>query len=164
MVDINPSTGTAVRVWATAYIEDHSRDPWSQAYLRQSADGGRTWSEYREIPEWAATNEVALVRARNGDLVAAHRTDMPDRFVVRDPETGAEIRALDHYEGLGVSVSHDDGRTWSEVTKLYDWGRHHFSLVLTPDGNIVMTYAARMGYVRTHEGYPQFGVYADHCR
>ena len=85
---------------------------------------------------------------------------MLDKFVERDPKTGAEIRALDHYEGLGVSISQDEGRTWSEVEKLYDWGRHHPSMVLLPDGDIVMTYVARKGYVDTPEGYPQFGVEA----
>ena len=160
MVDRDPKTGEVTRLWETAYIEDHSRDTWSQAYLRWSVDKGRTWSELVEVPQWAGTNEVAIIRAKNGDLVAAHRTDMPDKFVERDPETGAEIKALDHYEGLGVSISQDEGRTWSNVEKLYDWGRHHFSMVLIPNGDIVMTYAARMGYVETPEGYPQFGVEA----
>jgi len=160
MVDRDPETGGAARLWQTAYVEDHSRPVWSQAYLRQSVDEGRTWDEWVEVPQWEGTNEVAVIRAANGDLVAACRTDMPEKFVERDPETGAVIRALDHYEGLGVSISHDEGRTWSEVEKLYDWGRHHQSMVLMPDGSVVMTYVVRKGYVDTPEGYPQFGVEA----
>ena len=77
-----------------------------------------------------------MVRAGNGDLVAAHRTDMPEKFVERDPETGQVLRALDLYEGLGVSISRDEGRTWSTVKKLYDWGRHHFGMVVLPNGDI----------------------------
>jgi len=160
MVDRDPTTGEVTRLWETACIEDHSRDVWSQAYLRQSVDEGRTWTEWVKVPQWAGVNEVALIRAKNGDLVAACRTDMLERFVTRDPETGAVVTALDHYEGLGVSISRDEGRTWSDVEKLYDWGRHHPSMALLPDGDIVMTYVARKGYVDTPEGYPQFGVEA----
>ena len=158
-VERDPETGAVTKIWETAYIEDHTREIWSQSYLRYSKDRGRTWSDFREIPEWSGTNEVRLVRAQNGDLIAAHRTDMPRKFVRTDPETGAVV-ALDLYEGLGVSISRDEGHTWSAVEKLYDWGRHHFSLAALPNGDIVMTYASRMGYVETPEGYPQFGVEA----
>ena len=67
---------------------------------------------------------------------------------------------LDHYEGLGVSISKDDGRTWSAVKKLYDYGRHHPSLVLMPNQDIVMTYVVRLGYVDDRNGFPQFGIEA----
>jgi BNR/Asp-box repeat len=122
-----------------------------QAYLRLSTDGGRTWSRSSKVPQWAAVSEVALLRAANGHLVAACRTDTPARM---QPEI------IDHTEGLGLSISADDGRTWSEVRKLYDWGRHHPSLVLLPSGEIVMTYVVRKGYVNRPEGFPQFGIEA----
>ena len=151
-VDRDPKTGKVTRLWESIYEEDHSHPrPWSQAYLRWSADEGCTWSDLVKVPQWAGANEVALIRAKNGDLVAACRTDWPDKFAA----TG-----LDHYQGLGVSVSKDDGRTWSELTRLYEWGRHHPSMVLLPDGRIVMTYVVRKGYVDTPEGFPQFGVEA----
>lgn len=159
MVEQDPQTGAVSKIWETAYIEDHTRTIWSQAYLRHSEDQGRNWSDFREIPEWSACNEVHLVRAKNGDLVAALRTDMPKRFVTTDPETGA-ADALDLYEGLGISISRDEGHSWSTVEKLYDWGRHHFSMLVLANGDIVMSYASRMGYVETPEGYPQFGVEA----
>ena len=114
-VERDPQTGRVTKTWETAYIEDHSRPIWSQSYLRHSDDAGRTWSEFVEIPQWSATNEVRIVRAANGDLVAALRTDMPDKFIERDPQTGKETKALDVYEGLGVSISRDEGRTWSAV-------------------------------------------------
>ncbi|HIG53861.1 MAG TPA: exo-alpha-sialidase [Candidatus Handelsmanbacteria bacterium] len=158
-IERDAQTGKVTKIWETAYIEDHSRKIWSQAYLRSSEDQGRTWSDFREIPEWSATNEVCIVRAKNGTLVAAHRTDMPKRFVKRNPETGEED-ALDLYEGLGISISRDEGQNWSTVEKLYDWGRHHFSLLTLENGDIVMSYTSRMGYVETADGHPQFGVEA----
>ena len=94
---------------------------------------------------------MTLLRAANGHWVAACRTDTPARM---QPET------IDHTEGLGISISTDDGRTWSAVRKLYDWGRHHPSLILLPGGEIVMTYVVRKGYVNTPDGFPQFGIEA----
>ena len=160
MVETDLQSGKVTRLWETIYDGDHSRDPYSQAFVRESLDKGKTWSKWVKVPQWAGANEVNLIRARNGDIVAAHRTNMPEKFVIRDPKTGAEISALDHYEGLGVSISKDNGKTWSKITKLFDWGRHHSSMVVLPNGDIVMTYAARKGYTNTPEGYPQFGVEA----
>lgn len=159
-IERDASTGEISRIWETSYIEDSSREIWSQSYLRHSDDQGRTWSERVAIPQWSGSNEVLLIRAANGNLVAAHRTDIPEKFITRDPETGKPTIALDVYEGLSVSISEDNGRTWSDLTRLFEWGRHHFSMVLLPDGAIVLTYASRKGYVETSEGYPQFGVEA----
>jgi hypothetical protein len=94
---------------------------------------------------------VALLRAANGHLVAACRTIIPVRL---------QSETIDHLEGLGISISTDDGRTWSAVKKLYDYGRHHPSLVLMPNQDIVMTYVVRLGYVDDQNGFPQFGIEA----
>ena len=75
----------------------------SQAWLRFSTDEGRTWGKSVRVPQWAGANEVYLFRAANGNLVAACRTDVPRRL---------KGKTLDHYEGLGISISKDDGRTW----------------------------------------------------
>lgn len=129
-----------------------------QGYIRFSTDDGKTWSEAVKVPQWRAVSEVALLRAANGDLVGACRTDMPPRME----------GDIDHAEGLGISISKDDGRTWSDVEKLYDWGRHHPSMVLLPDGEIVMTYVVRKGYTNDEEGFARFGIEAvvsrDHGR
>jgi hypothetical protein len=61
---------------------------------------------------------------------------------------------------LGVSISRDGGNTWSEVTTLFEWGRHHPGMVVLPDGDIVMTYVVRRGYPDTAEGFPQMGIEA----
>jgi hypothetical protein len=124
---------------------------YSTGYLRFSTDEGRTWSDAIAPPQWAGVSEVALVRAKNGDMVAACRTDIPAHF---------EGETLDHYEGLGVSISKDGGNTWSDLNRLYDYGRHHPCLLLMPDGVLVMTYVVRKGYVDAADGLPQFGIEA----
>lgn len=128
-----------------------SRD-FSQAYLRSSVDEGRSWSNEFKVPQWLGVNEVSLIVAGNGDWVAACRLDEP-------PEYGKGDYA-DLYSGLGVSISKDQGKTWSERKVLHDFGRHHSSMILLPDGRIVMTYVVRAGYPKTEDGFPQFGIEA----
>lgn len=123
---------------------------YAQAHLRWSDDGGRTWSNGIRVPQWKGVNEVALLQAANGDWVAACRTDSPARFK----------NDIDHYEGLGVSLSKDRGKIWSQPKILYDYGRHHPSMLRMPNNDIVMTYVVRKGYDATADGYPRFGVEA----
>jgi hypothetical protein len=124
---------------------------YSQAYLRQSTDEGRTWGDEVKVPQWLGVNEINLFRAANGDLIAACRTDYPKRF--------AHLK-LDHFGGLAVSVSKDEGQTWSDLNPLYEWGRHHPSIAMLANGNLLMTYVVRLGYPATYAGVPQFGVEA----
>ena len=146
-----------VRLVQTGYEMDNalyssgSGPGYSTAYIRFSSDGGRTWPETVAVPQWKGVSEVALLRAGNGDMVAACRTDIPAHF---------KGETLDHYEGLAVSISKDSGHTWSDLKRLYDWGRHHPSMVLMPNGGIVMTYVVRKGYVDTADGFIQFGIEA----
>jgi len=142
-------TGKLVRLTETGYEQSGHTD--SQAFLRSSIDGGATWSPAAKIAQWKGANEVALLRAANGHLVAACRTIIPVRL---------QSESLDHLEGLGISISTDDGHTWSDVRKLFDWGRHHPSLILLSSGDIVMTYVVRKGYVDSPDGFPQFGIEA----
>jgi hypothetical protein len=150
----NVQSGVFTRLLESGYTwfkPPEVKTAYQQAYLRSSSDGGASWSPSLKVPQWEAVSEVALLRAANGDLVAACRTDTPLRM---QPET------IDHTEGLGVSISRDNGQTWSVVRKLYDWGRHHPCLVLLPNRDILMTYVVRKGYVNTSDGYPQFGIEA----
>jgi hypothetical protein len=149
LADRNMKTGKIERLIETGYSQ--SGPQVSQAFLRSSTDGAATWSSAIKISQWKGVNEVALLRAKNGHLVAACRTIISDRW---------QHETLDHYEGLGISISTDDGHTWSDVRRLYDWGRHHPSLVLLPNGDVVMTYVVRKGYINTSEGFPQFGIEA----
>jgi hypothetical protein len=122
----------------------------AMAFIRTSADVGKTWTNALQPPQWVGVNEVALCRAKNGDIVGACRTVVPEKYKYE----------LDHYEGLGVSVSKDNGKTWSHVKKLYDWGRHHPSMVVLPNGEMLMTYVVRRGYTDDAGGMPRFGVEA----
>jgi hypothetical protein len=133
--------------------------PYSQAFLRSSGDEGRTWTDAVKVPQWLGVNEVSILVAPGGDWIAACRTDYPKRY--------AHLQ-LDHYGGLAVSISRNQGTTWSDPKSLYEWGRHHPSMVLAPDGKIVMTYGVRLGYPDAAGGLPRFGVEAvvsaDHGR
>jgi hypothetical protein len=148
LVDRHPRTGKIRQLAETGYAQSGTS---SQAYIRSSTDEGQTWSKSIKVPQWQGVNEAYLFRAGNGDLLAACRTDVPRRL---------KGKTLDHYEGLGISSSRDDGRTWSAVKKLYDYGRHHPSMVLMPNQDIVMTYVVRLGYVDDQNGFPQFGIEA----
>ena len=148
-VDIDPTTGKATTLWGSGWSKVPDADS-VQAYLRYSNDGGRTLSPSLMVPQWFGVNEVRLIRAANGDLVAAGRIAPPEKYKGR----------LDHYAGLGVSISKDNGRTWSRMDILYEWGRHHQSMVLLPNGHIVMSHVVRLGYTDADDGLPRFGVEA----
>lgn len=148
LVDRDSITGKVTRLMETGYEESAG---YSQAWLRTSTDAGATWNLAVRIPQWEHMNEVALVRAANGQIVAACRTDIP---------TSKKGETLDHFSGLGISISRDEGQTWSPVDRLYDWGRMHPSLVVLPGGEIVMSYVVRKGYPDLPDGFPQFGIEA----
>ncbi len=115
--------------------------------LHWSEDGGRTWSEPMIPPQWQrdesfggqtwqrGAGEGALVRAANGWIVAALRTDMHPRYFPS---------IEDNYSGTGVSISKDDGATWSPVRIVHEGGRHHAHLMCLSDGTLVMTYVQRL--------------------
>jgi hypothetical protein len=157
LVDKDAKTGKIVRVWETGW--NFPGETWRPdgglgtivAYWRSSVDEGKNWTPAIEVPEWFGVSEVALCRAANGHLIAACRTAIPEAYNTSIPD-------VDHYAGLGVSISSDNGQTWSKINSLYAWGRHHPSLVLLPNGEIVMTYVVRKGCPNTADGFPQFGI------
>lgn len=113
--------------------------------LRWSEDGGRTWSnktqpgwgwkeEYEGKSYWHGGDEGSITRAKNGWLVAAIRTDMPAKFYPYHN---------DNAEGIGVSVSKDEGKTWTQINMLYLAGRMHIHLIVQPGGEIVLTHVMR---------------------
>ena len=125
--------------------------PYCQGFVRFSEDNGLTWGPEVKVPEWLSISEGTIIQAANGDLVAALRTDLPKRYGKTQN---------DHYAGLAVSRSTDLGKTWSKPDFLYEWGRHHPSMILLKNGDILMTYVVRMGYTPDEKGYFQFGVEA----
>ncbi len=154
LVDKDPKTGKIIRLIVSDYRQvDPAALYSSQASVFFSEDEGKTWSQPVTPPQWKGVNEVAFVRAKNGDLIAACRTDNSEWFTSKGIE-------LDHYCGLATSISKDDGKTWSPLNRLYDWGRHHPCMVVMPSGDIVLTYVVRLGYARADDGYPQYGVEA----
>ncbi len=116
--------------------------------LRWSSDGGRTWGNEIAPKEWRwedkyqgktyarGVSEGSLVRAANGWLVAALRTDMPARYL--------DVPNNDSLEGTGVSISRDGGTTWSPIQVLYDAGRHHAHLLKLPNGDLLMVVIVRV--------------------
>ncbi len=154
LVDRDPITGDVTRIAETRYKENGTFDTpeyFSQACIRFSEDEGRTWSTEINVPQWKGLNEVVLSRAKNGDIVAAGRTDNPVQFLGL---------VNDQYSGLATSVSSDNGYTWTELYHLYFWGRHHPNMVVMPSGDIVMTYVVRNGYTNDNDGFPRFGIEA----
>jgi hypothetical protein len=117
-------------------------------YLRQSTDFGDSWSSETLMDAWrpeymhngknvrVGVSEGSMIRAKDGRLVAAIRPDMHPRYWEQPHD--------DSLEGLGVTTSQDDGKTWAPLRALYDAGRHHSTLTLMPDGAIVMTYIVRV--------------------
>jgi len=167
LVDIDPQTGETTRIVSTAYQgathypPDYNPD-WG--CLRISTDRGKTWSADEMVPQWRGANEVALVRAANGDLVAACRTDWLEEHLYFQNV----LIESDHYSGLAWCISQDDGKTWSEANILYRYGRHHPSMVVLPNDDIVMTYVVRKGYPKHPSGHDRYGIEAvvshDHGR
>jgi hypothetical protein len=148
-VDHN-SSGAAMRVAEIGwYYEAGKQHPIGDATgaIRWSDDGCKTWKDEVRPPQWKFTveyngnkqirgvSEGSLVRAHNGWLVAALRTDMPPRYFGQPND--------DSLEGTAVSISKDDGRTWSGLNMIYDAGRHHAHLLAMPDGRLVMTVIVR---------------------
>jgi len=126
-----------------------------QPLLRWSVDGGRTWTNETAPKEWQweavyrgkiyhrGVSEGSLARAANGWLVAALRPDMPPEYYA-DPDKQSGRDYNDSVEGIAVSISRDDGKTWSPMNFLFSAGRHHCHLVRMPNGDLVMTMGVRV--------------------
>ena len=126
--------------------KSHPKDD-SPGVFRRSVDGGRTWIDEVAPPQWKFTvehngkkwlrgvHEGAIVRAANGDLVAALRTGEPPQYLDGPPN--------DNLCGTAISISRDDGQTWTDLYFLFKAGRHHANLQRVPNGNLVCTLVVR---------------------
>jgi hypothetical protein len=147
-------SGKAIRVIEIGYNFDAPK-VWTrggvlglQTSFRSSTDGGHTWSTPVSPANWhfedtdngktytLGSGEGSLVRAANGWVVAALRTDPPARFIGTGSPTDAPC-------GTAVSISKDNGETWSDLNRLFDAGRHHADLRLLPNGDLLMTMILR---------------------
>jgi hypothetical protein len=132
--------------WHYAPGKSHPKDD-ATVVFRRSRDGGRSWVDEVSPPQWKfsaehkgrkwlrGVSEGSIVRAASGDLVAALRTDMPPRYFDGPHD--------DSLEGTAISISRDDGKTWSNLQFLFDAGRHHASLQRLPGGDLVCTLVVR---------------------
>jgi hypothetical protein len=132
--------------WHYAPGKSHPKDD-ATVVFRRSIDGGQTWIDEVSPPQWKfsvdhqgktwqrGVSEGALVRAANGDLVAALRTDMPPRYFDGPHD--------DSLEGTAISISSDDGKSWSQMQFLFQAGRHHANLQRLPNGDLVCTLVVR---------------------
>ena len=131
------------------HYEPGKRHPMDDCTVvfRRSVDGGVTWGDEVSPPEWKfemahagvthlrGVSEGAIVRAANGWLVAALRTDVPPSYF--------EGPHNDTLEGTGISISKDDGRTWSKMNILFYAGRHHANLQRLSNGDLVCVMIVR---------------------
>lgn len=112
------------------------------AFLRRSADSGHTWGEPIPLPKFQNTaegpsgfTEGALTRAADGALVVALRTG---------PSPGYPDYS-DHWRRIITARSTDNGKTWTDAQFYFRCGKVHADLLTLPNGDILMTYATRMG-------------------
>ena len=131
------------------YYEAGKRHPKDDCTVmfRRSVDGGVTWDDEVTPQEWKfemthagvthlrGVSEGAIVRAANGWLVAALRTDVPPSYFDGPHD--------DTLEGTGISISRDNGRTWSKMNILFFAGRHHANLQRLPNGDLVCVMIVR---------------------
>ena len=114
--------------------------------LSWSDDGGRTWGKEYCPSEWLweetyegktyqrGVSEGSLTRAANGWMVAALRTDMQAQHMYLHN---------DNLEGIGISISKDEGKTWSPVKVIFSAGKMHAHLITMPNDANVMSYIVR---------------------
>lgn len=86
----------------TVYPKGHGRGP---IVLKRSNDGGRTWSDRLPTPKnWATSKETPTI----------HR--------VVDAKGKKRLIVWSGLYPARLSVSEDDGKTWSPLKKVGDWG------------------------------------------
>jgi len=144
--------GNAVRIAQIGQTLEGAAPHWKiTEYIRWSEDDGRTWPRVVCPEAWRYTethagetyqvgaSEGSLVRAANGDLVAAVRTFVPAWFA-------AHPHYEDSLERTAVLISKDDGETWSPMQTVFKTGRHHPVLLRMSNGDLVMTVIRRVDF------------------
>ena len=141
--------GVAVLLGETGATHSHGPPPEFPLCggIHWSRDGGRTWGKFSFPEQWKwrtsyqgksyerGVCEGGLVRAANGWIVAALRTDLEPRFFPLK---------YDNMMGTAVSISKDNGETWSELNFVFGPGRMHPTLLRLPNGDLVMTVIRRL--------------------
>tara|TARA_B100000809_G_scaffold240001_1_gene261968 strand:- start:117 stop:1118 length:1002 start_codon:yes stop_codon:yes gene_type:complete len=144
--------GNAIHLVQTGQTVEGAAPDWKiHEYIRWSEDGGRSWPRVDAPQAWRSTEthdgktydlccgEGSLVRAANGWLVVALRTWVPVQY-------HDHPHFEDQLEGTAVSISQDDGDSWSPLRTVFEGGRHHHSLLRMPGGELVMTVIRRVDF------------------
>ncbi len=121
-----------------SYSEGAAHGPtgWTAySWLWRSRDAGRTWEKPIALPAQWCTSEGSVTRAQDGALVVSLRT--------------AQAQSLpsycDHWRRITTARSMDKGLTWTDHQVHFRYGKTHSKLLTLPNGDILLTYAARMG-------------------
>ena len=118
------------------YTEGERHQDWTaHSLLRRSRDGGRTWGDELWLPPEWLTSEGAITRARDGALVVALRTAQAPGLPSHS----------DHWRRITTARSVDEGKTWTDHQVYFQYGKVHSRLLVLRNGDILLTYAARMG-------------------
>jgi len=120
----------------------------SISVLHRSHNRGRTWEKRVELPSGFPGSEGSIMRAKDGALVVAMRTGFQDEGIPM---------LNDHWRGITTYRSTDNGNTWSGPQALNKYGHVHSELLLLENGDILLTYAARIGEL---DGYIYHGIEA----
>jgi hypothetical protein len=148
LVDYDDQGKAALIGWTGQTFPDNfSFDKPITGCVRWSSDGGRTWDNFSAPDAWVwqdehegktydrGCGEGAMVRAGNGSIVAALRSDMLMKYVPYH---------YDNFEGVAISSSKDEGKTWSKVKHVLEAGQMHANLVRLPNDDLVMTVIRRL--------------------
>jgi hypothetical protein len=149
------------RIAAVGYYEGAPRPPvgWSAySVLRFSDDLGLTWGNPISLPKEWQTSEGALAFARDGALVVALRTG-PKRSTLEasGQPVGGLIGYNDHWRRITTARSVDGGTTWTDHQVHFRFGKTHSEMITLPNGDILLTYAVRIGEL---DGRPYHGIEA----
>ena len=118
-----------------------------RSVLRFSDDLGRTWDDPIPIPAEWQTSEGALTYAHDGALVVSLRTGpTPTLFNALSGKISKHLIGYnDSWRRLTTARTTDGGKTWTDYQVHFRFGKTHSELLTLPNGDILLTYAARIG-------------------
>jgi hypothetical protein len=104
--------GPTLERWQIHAFESVS-DVWHEVKERFSGDNGRTWSEYREIPNANRTIKGVLIQEGGGARLYDGQAGILLEAWVRVMRSGAFYNSFAYYH-----VSRDGGRSWTALKQL----------------------------------------------
>lgn len=128
--------GDELTIISASEAPPHGLTGWTgYSWLWRSHDSGRTWDAPLQIPvEWN-TSEGSVTRAKDGALVGSFRTNQAPGLPSH----------CDHWRRITTARSMDNGHSWTDHQVHFKYGKVHTKLLTLQNGDILMTYAVRMG-------------------